>query len=84
MSDGDLFLHMRGELHPQSGTELQQDVELIIAVYPSPDQAFGRAFAWSSTADFLLDLPSPPVSPTSTVIRKIDSCQSAGPGDQRD
>ncbi len=27
------FLNVRGELHPQSGTELRQDVEVVIAAY---------------------------------------------------
>ncbi len=33
--DGDWSLSVRGELHPQSGTSLEQSLQLVIAVYDS-------------------------------------------------
>lgn len=35
------WLRVRGELHPQSGTELRQDMELVIAAYDTSSKIVG-------------------------------------------
>ncbi len=37
------FLNVRGELHPQSGTELPRDVELVIAAYDTSSKIVGTS-----------------------------------------
>jgi hypothetical protein len=41
IGDDCVGLLVRGELHPQAGTELQQDVELIVAAYDSSSRIVG-------------------------------------------
>jgi hypothetical protein len=41
MLDDLVHLNVRGELHPQSGTELPQDVELVIAAYDASSKIVG-------------------------------------------
>jgi|ERR1039458_2934632 hypothetical protein len=41
MGGDSVFLTVSGELHPQSGTELPQDVELVIAAYDTSSKIVG-------------------------------------------
>ena len=50
--DESMYLDVRGELHPKSGTELKQDMRLIVAVYDSASRVVATE-GWSfSTSDF--------------------------------
>lgn len=42
-SDDHAYLTVLGEVHPQAGTDLQEDVELVIAVYDSSARVVGTA-----------------------------------------
>ena len=50
--DGEATLTVRGELHPQSGTELQQDVELVVAAYDSSSRIVGTESHYFEMAGF--------------------------------
>ena len=41
MGGDSVYLKVSGELHPQSGTELRQDVELVIAAYDTSSKIVG-------------------------------------------
>jgi len=51
---GDDFvgLKVRGELQPQSGTELEQDVELIVAVYDASSRVVGTDSEYFEASEF--------------------------------
>ena len=50
---GDLvYLKVRGELHPQSGTELLRDVELVFAAYDASSKIIGTSSCRFHTEGF--------------------------------
>ena len=40
-NDDGMWLEVRGELHPKSGTKLQQNLQLVIAAYDSSSRIVG-------------------------------------------
>ena len=46
------YVTVRGELHSANGTELQQDVELVVAVYDAASRVIGRASERLYAEDF--------------------------------
>lgn len=50
--DDGVRLRVRGELHLKSGTGLQQNVELVAAVYDSPTRIVGTDHRYFYTAKF--------------------------------
>lgn len=46
------FVKVLGELHPQSGTTLQKDIELIVAAYDSSSRIVGTGSTYLEASGF--------------------------------
>ncbi len=50
--DDSAWLRVRGELHPKSGTKLQEDLELVVAAYDSSSQVVGTTTSIFEASEF--------------------------------
>lgn len=52
INDESVYLWVRGELHPTSGTELGQSVELVVAAYDSASRVVGTSTRYFDASSF--------------------------------